>query len=159
MEFCERHSLTCEKEKKGVLIRVISQRAAEHGGSIIMVISLLADITFRTRSSVLIWLYLSNCSWLIGGNAILLAERLAAAALAEEPERAPPLFLNDIGEVGEESGGGGSAVKELVIVTICCRGLLLLGEKGMRGGGGRFEPDADCGVDGGDDSDLLSSSL
>ena len=31
------------------------------------------------------------------------------------------LFLNDIGEVGEDSGdGGGSSVKEL---TICCSGL------------------------------------
>lgn len=133
--------------------------------TVTLVISLLKsngeDITFRTRSSVLIWLYLSNCSWLIGGNAILLAERLAAAAeAAEDPAEERPLFLNDIGEVGDESGGGGSAVKELVIVTICCRGLLLLlgEEKGMRGGGGgRFEPDA--GVDGGDDSDLLSSSL
>ena len=56
----------------------------------------------------------------------MLAVRLASAAAAEAelppdpPE--PPLFLNDIGEVGEERGGGGSAVKELVIVTICCSG-------------------------------------
>ena len=78
---------------------------------------------------MLIWLYLSNSSWLIGDNAILLAVRLASAAAAEaEPAELPepppplPLFLNDIGEVGEESGGGGSAVKELVIVTICCSG-------------------------------------
>ena len=86
---------------------------------------------------MLIWLYLSNSSWLIGDNAILLAARLASAAAAELPPAvwpawpapatppmppALPLFLNDIGEVGEESGGGGSAVKELVIVTICCSG-------------------------------------
>ena len=83
---------------------------------------------------MLIWLYLSNSSWLIGDNAILLAARLASAAAAELPPPAEwpapappmppalPLFLNDIGEVGEESGGGGSAVKELVIVTICCSG-------------------------------------
>ena len=86
----------------------------------------MSFLTFLTRSSVLIWLYLSNSSWLIGDNAILLAVRLASAAAAEAelppdpPE--PPLFLNDIGEVGEERGGGGSAVKELVIVTICCSG-------------------------------------
>ena len=85
---------------------------------------------------MLIWLYLSNSSWLIGDNAILLAALLASAAAAELPPPpagwpaplappmppALPLFLNDIGEVGEESGGGGSAVKELVIVTICCSG-------------------------------------
>ena len=93
----------------------------------------MAFLTFLTRSSVLIWLYLSNSSWLIGDNAILLAALLASAAAAEEvapPLGTPgtpgkpalPLFLNDIGEVGEESGGGGSAVKELVIVTICCSG-------------------------------------
>ena len=93
----------------------------------------MAFLTFLTRSSVLIWLYLSNSSWLIGDNAILLAALLASAAAAEEVapplgrpgtpgKPALPLFLNDIGEVGEESGGGGSAVKELVIVTICCSG-------------------------------------
>ena len=82
---------------------------------------------------MLIWLYLSNSSWLIGDNAILLAALLASAAAAELPPPAVwpapappmppalPLFLNDIGEVGEDSGdGGGSSVKEL---TICCSGL------------------------------------
>ena len=91
---------------------------------------------------MLIWLYLSNCSWLIGGKAIFCPALLAALAL-----RPPaPLFLNGEAkaEVGEARGGGGSAVKELVMETICCNGLPgVLVVKGMRGGGGRFEPDAD----------------
>ena len=92
---------------------------------------------------MLIWLYLSNCSWLIGGNAILLPATRAAAAELAEPAP-PPLLLNDRAEVGEAKGGGGSAVKELVMETICCNGLPgVLVVKGMRGGGGRFEPDAD----------------
>ena len=70
------------------------------------------------------------------------ATRAAAAELAEPAP--PPLLLNDRAEVGEAKGGGGSAVKELVMETICCNGLPgVLVVKGMRGGGGRFEPDAD----------------
>ena len=91
----------------------------------------------------------------MGGRAILFPVRLAA-------EAAPPLplLLNGRAEVGEAKGGGGRAVKELVMETICCNGLPgVLVVKGMRGGGGRFEPDADCGVEGGEASDLLSSSL
>ena len=79
----------------------------------------------------------------------------------------PPLFLNDIGDVGEGRGGRGGPVKEFVMVTICCNGfglpvLQFLGENGMRGGGGRFEPAVDCGVEGGEgqsSDNLLSSSL
>ena len=67
---------------------------------------------------------------------------------------APPLFLNDMGELGEPRGGRGpvtAPVNELVMVTICCNGLptpaelvlQFLGENGISGGGGRFEPDAD----------------
>lgn len=93
----------------------------------------------------------------------MLEVRAAAAAAAAAAEADPPLFLNDMGEVGDESGGGGSAVKELVIVAICCSGfpVPLFEVKGIRGGGGRFEPDAaDFGVDGGETapSDLLSLS-
>ena len=91
----------------------------------------------------------------MGGRAILFPVRLAAA---EAPPL--PLLLNGRAEVGEAKGGGGRAVKELVMETICCNGLPgVLVVKGMRGGGGRFEPDADCGVEGGEASDLLSSSL
>ena len=82
---------------------------------------------------MLIWLYLSNCCWLIGGSGILLGDLPAT------------LFLNDIGELGEAFGG--RAVNELVMVTICCRGLPPpaaptprvvggWGEKGIKGGGG-----------------------
>ena len=120
------------------------------------------EITFLTKSSVLIWLYLSNCSWLIGGSAILLPPGLLALGPTVGP--AAPLFLNGLkAEVGEAKGGGGSAVKELVMETICCNGLPGVLVKGIRGGGGRFEPDGvsdpAVGVVGGEADFPLSSSL